>query len=113
MAAGIILCNRDSNAMRPAYRYLQMIREGRDGLTAHLAVMTQYIDGGSGGSGTAANFDLLASAATFAQGDYADANAAAKASYDEIASVVGKLTTDSSVSNVFAAVNQACAKHGI
>lgn len=37
----------------------------------------------------------------------------AKASYDELASVNGKLTTDGSVTNVDAAIKQVCAKHGI
>lgn len=37
----------------------------------------------------------------------------AKASYDELASVNGKLTTDGSVTSVDAALKQVCAKHGI
>lgn len=37
----------------------------------------------------------------------------AKASYDELASINGKLTTDGSVTSVDAALKQVCAKHGI
>lgn len=42
-----------------------------------------------------------------------DNTADAKASYDELASVNAKLTTDGSVTNVDAALKQVCAKHGI
>lgn len=62
---------------------------------------------------TAVNYAPYATESTIAAGGYADANTAAKASYDELASLVGKLTTDASVSNVFSALNQACAKHGV
>lgn len=37
----------------------------------------------------------------------------AKASWDELQSVNAKLTTDSSVTNVQAALLQVCAKHGV
>jgi len=40
-------------------------------------------------------------------------NADAMASYNELASVNAKLTTDSSVTSVDAAIKQVCAKHGI
>lgn len=42
-----------------------------------------------------------------------ETTAHAKASYDELASVNGKLTTDGSVTSVDAALKQVCAKHGI
>lgn len=40
-------------------------------------------------------------------------NEMAQASYNELASVNAKLTTDGSVSSVDAAMKQVCAKHGI
>lgn len=110
MAATIILYDRESNVMRPVVRFLQQLREARDGLTTQLAVLTQYRDG-DGSSAT--HYDLLAVSGEFVAGDYADANAAAKASYDELSSLVGKLTTNSNITDVLAALNQACAKHGV
>lgn len=111
MAAGIIQYDRNSDVMRPIVRYLQQLRDARDGLVNQLAVLTQYRNG-DGSSAT--HYSLLAVAGEFvAGGDYADANAAAKASFDELSSLVGKLTTNSSVSDMLAALNQGCAKHGI
>jgi phosphoribosylformylglycinamidine (FGAM) synthase-like amidotransferase family enzyme len=110
MAAGIIKFDRNSDAMRPAVRALQMIREGLDVLRAQRAIMLQFRDGDGS---QAAHYDLLAAAGVFAAGDYADANAAAKASFDELDSLFAKLSTDASVSAVNAAILQACAKHGV
>jgi hypothetical protein len=42
-----------------------------------------------------------------------DNTADAKASFDELSSVNGKLTTNNSVSSVEAALLQVCSKHGI
>lgn len=42
-----------------------------------------------------------------------ETNADAKASYDELASVNAKLSTDASVTSVQAALLQVCSKHGI
>jgi hypothetical protein len=62
---------------------------------------------------TAAHYAAYATESGITAGGYADANTAAKASYDEVASLAGKLTTNASVTDVFAALNQACAKHGV
>lgn len=110
MAAGIIKYDRNTDAMRQKVRALQMIREGLELLGNQRAIDIQYRDG----DGTnAAHYDLLAVAGDFEAGDYADANAAAKASFDELDSLYAKLSTDASVSNVRAAIYQACAKHGV
>ncbi len=110
MAAGIIQFDRNADVMRPVVRFLQMVREAREGLKNALAVMTQHRDGDGS---QAVHYDLLALAGDFSAGDYATADAAAKASYDELASLNAKLTTNASVSDVLAAVDQACAKHGV
>jgi hypothetical protein len=110
MAAGIILFDEQTEPMRKVVRGLGLVQEGKQVLIDALAIMEQYRDGDGS---SAAHYDLLAVAGTFASGDYASANAAAKASYDEVASVLGKINTDGSVSNVSAAIAQACAKHGV
>ena len=110
MAAGIILFDRTKDAMRNKVRALQMIREGLDLLRSQRAIDLQYRDGD--GSQTL-HYDQLATAGGFTAGDYADANAAAKASFDEIDSLYAKLSTDAQVTAVNAAILQACAKHGV
>lgn len=110
MAATIVRYDKTAEPMRTLTAALQMIREGRELLTRARAIMLQYRDG-SGAS--AADYDQLASAAVFVAGDYADANTAAKASFDEIDSLYLKLTTDGSVTGVMTAITQACAKHGV
>lgn len=62
---------------------------------------------------TAAHFAAYQVESGIAAGGYADANAAAKASFDELASLAGKLTTDAEVVEVKSAIGQACAKHGV
>jgi hypothetical protein len=110
MAAGIIQFDRGSDAMRMKVRALQMIREGFELLRNQRLIDIQFRDGDGS---QAAHYDLLAAAGDFAAGDYADANAAAKASFDELDSLYSKLATDASVTAVNAAIYQACAKHGV
>lgn len=110
MAAGIILFDRTSDSMRDGVRAVQMIREGLDTLRNQRAKMIQYCDGATG---TAANWDRLATAGSFQAGDYADANAAAMASFTELDSLYSKLSGDGSVTLVFAAILQAPAKLGV
>ncbi len=110
MAAGIIKYDRNSDVMRNKVRALQMIREGVELLGNQRSIDIQYRDGDGS---QAAHYDLLAAAGSFQAGDYADANAAAKASFDELDSLYAKLSTDGSVSFVKAAIYQACAKHGV
>jgi len=69
-----------------------------------LASMSQMLDGNGS--------DVSHFAEMVALGIYENTTDA-KASYDELASVNFKMTTDSSVSNVNAALLQVCAKHGI
>jgi len=110
MAAGIIKYDRNSDAMRNKVRALQMILEGFELLERQRAIDIQYRDGDGS---QAAHYDLLAAAGGFQAGDYADANAAAKASFDELDSLYAKLSTNASVSSVNAAMYQAAAKHGV
>lgn len=69
-----------------------------------LSAMGHMIDG-DGSSDT--HFAEMVTLGIFAT------NADAKASYDELQSVNGKLTTDASVTSVQAALLQVCAKHGV
>lgn len=110
MAAAIIRYDRNSDLMRPATRALSMIREGRELLKSHLSAMIQTRDGDGSLS---AHYDLTATLGVFQAGDYADANAAAKASFDELNSLSIKLNTDASVTTVLTALDNACAKHGV
>lgn len=110
MAAQIFLYDKTKPPMSDALQAVQQIRDGRERLKRARDVMIRFRD--SDGS-QAAHYDLLASAGSFSAGDYADANAAAKAAFDEIDSCIAKLTTDSSVSAVLTAVDQACSKLGI
>lgn len=110
MAAAFIPHDRNTDLMRPVVRALQLIREGVETLTHARAVILQTRDG----DGTqAAHYDLTATLGGFTAGDYADGPAAAKASFDELDSIHFKLTTNASVSDVAAAIAQACAKHGV
>lgn len=110
MAANLILSDATKQICIQRNRALTMIREGVRILTDSRAAMLQARDGD--GSQTA-HYDLLASQGGYQAGDYADANAAAKASFDEIDSLHAKLTTDGSVSAVASAIAQAPAKHGV
>lgn len=110
MAANHIIFNKQHDVMRQAVRGMQLLREGRDVLTEARAALIQMRDGDGS---QASHYDLLATQAAFAAGDYADANAAAKASFDELDSVWSKVATDNSVSAVSAAIAQCAAKHGV
>jgi hypothetical protein len=91
---------------------LEKIRDGVALLGEALAIEVQMIDGGTGGAGTPANFDLLTSAGGFTSGDYASGDHAAKASFDEVSSLYAKLTKIDGDA-VGLALPQACAKHGV
>lgn len=110
MAANLILFDNSKPIPLKVVRALQMIREGVRTLTDARAAMIQARDGD--GSQTS-HYDLLASQGGYQAGDYADANAAAKASFDEIDSLYAKLTTDGSVTEIATAIAQAPAKHGV
>lgn len=110
MAAGALLYDHNHDTMRTAIRGLQLIREGVQVLTVARAQMIQFCDGATN---VAANWDLLASKASFQAGDYADANTAAMNAFTELDTLFSKLTTDGSVSNVATAISQAPAKYGV
>ncbi len=110
MAANYIEFNHLVDPGRSIARGLQMIREGIRTLTDARAIILQMRDGDGS---DAAHYDLVASELGVQAGDYASANAAAQALFNEIDSLWFKLTTNSSVSDVAAAIAQAPAKLGI
>lgn len=110
MAANHIICNQNNDIIRKVIRALQQLREGRNNLAEVRAAIIQMRDGDGS---DAAHYDLFASQASFQAGDYADANAAAKALFDELDSLYSKVATDNNVSNVSAAIGQAPAKLGV
>lgn len=105
MAADFIKFNRQADISRANARALQLLREGTELLEHNRATMIHMRDGDGS---SAAHYDLLASEGGYAAGDYADANAAAKASFDELDSLYAVLN-----GGAMAAINQACAKHGV
>jgi phosphoribosylformylglycinamidine (FGAM) synthase-like amidotransferase family enzyme len=110
MAANHIQFDRNKDIMRSVVRGAQLLVEGRETLNRALAAIVQMVDNGGA---TAADFDQFATLGGFTAGDYADANAAAQASYNELASLDAKLNTDASVTNMQSALDQFAAKHGI
>lgn len=111
MAANHIKFNDQTFFGRSIKRALQMIREGREVLGNVREAMIQARDGDGS---DAAHYDLLATEAGYAAGDYATANAAAKASFDELDSLHAKLTAPGGVGDsTGAAITQAAAKHGV
>jgi hypothetical protein len=110
MAANFIKYDRTKDIARNMDRGLSMLIESRQLLTNTLAAMVQMIDNGGA---TAADFDQLATEGGYSAGDFAGVNEAAQASYNELASLLAKLNTDGSVSNVDAAIKQIAAKHGV
>lgn len=110
MAAGHIKTDKTKEITRNLDRGLNMLLESKELLTNVLAAMVQMIDNGGASVG---DFALLATEGGYSPGDYASANAAAQASYNELASLLAKLNTDDSVTNVDAAIKQIAAKHGV
>jgi hypothetical protein len=110
MAANYIELDRQTDVGRQLIRGLQMVREGKEILAAVRDVIIQMRDGDGS---QASHYDVVAGEMGYTANDYADANAAAKASFDELDSLMAKINTDNSVSSVRAAIHQACAKHGI
>ena len=110
MASNHIQYDKSKDIARNLDRGLSMLLEAKELLTNVLAAQVQMIDNGGA---TTDDFDQLATQGGYVAGDYATANAAAQASYNELASLLAKLNTDGSVSNVDAAIKQICAKHGV
>jgi hypothetical protein len=114
MAADIILYETvtglPKQPLREALDAAKMVREGRERLRRARDAMIRYRDGDGS---AAAHYDQLQAAVNFQAGDYADANAAAKMSFDELDSLTFKLTTNASVGDVLTALDQYLAKHGV
>lgn len=110
MAAAFIIYDKNTDDGRDVRRGMEMIQEGIAILKNRQSIRIQQRDGDGS---SAAHYDLLASQGSFQAGDYADANTAAKASFDEMDSMLFKLTTNGSVDNVDAAIKQCAAKHGV
>lgn len=110
MAAAAIFFDPSKPIPIQIRRALTMMLEGRQVLINARAAMLQMRDGDGS---LASHYDLLAAQGGYQAGDYADANAAAKASFDELDSLHAKVNSDASVSAVMTALNQAAAKHGV
>lgn len=111
MAANFIDFDRQSDVGRQIARGLQLIREGREALSNARAILIQMRDGDGS---DAAHYDLVAIEVGYQAADFASANAAAKASFDELDSLHAKITAGAgSGDSTGAAITQACAKHGI
>lgn len=110
MAANIIRYDKQTDYTRVFTGALRKIREGLEDLAKARAALIQTRDGDGS---SASHYDLTATLGGYLAGDYADAPTAAKASFDELDSLYAKLSVDSSVSFVNAAIYQACAKHGV
>lgn len=111
MAAAFIDLNRETELGRMKARGLQMIREGRQLLAQARAIEIQMRDG----DGTQdAHYTLNATEQGVQPAGYASAAAAARASFNECDSLIVKLTQPSGQGDsTGAAIDQACAKHGV
>lgn len=90
---------------------LRAIREGRAILRQELAVAVQQRDGDGS---LAAHYDVYAVKKGYVANDYADANTAAKAGYDELSSLDFILNRAEGQGDAAgAAIDQACAKFGV
>lgn len=110
MAANLIEMDKTTDFGRNLARGGQLLLEGLQLLVQARDNMIQARDG----DGTqAAHYDLLTAKAGYVANDYATADAAAKASFDELDSLLSKINTDNAVSNVRAAIYQFAAKHNL
>ena len=103
--SALIITDSDKQITRDLKKYLRALVEAADGLQNVFAVMTQASDGTRT---VAADFARLATEGGYQAGDYATANDAAKASFDEINAVIGNYNA-----SVKAAADQALAIHGV
>lgn len=104
MAANFIEVNKQHDVIRQAIRGAQLLRDAEQHLASALAGMAALKDGDGS---QASHFDLLASECEVLANDYADANTAAKALYDEVNSVAGNAAAG------IAAAKQLCAYLGV
>lgn len=109
MAAAFIESSDTTNAR--VKQALRAIREGRKILREELAAATQQRDGDGS---SAAHYDVYAAKKGYVANDYADANAAAKAGYDELSSLDFVLNRGAGQGDAAGvALDQACAKFGV
>jgi hypothetical protein len=94
MAAQAIIADKNNELNRHAIRCVQLHREAKE----HGAIaLAGYIALKDGDGTQAAHFDLMAAQCGIQAGDYADANTAAKALYDEMNSVDGNVNVAAAV----------------
>lgn len=110
MPANFIELDKQTDFGRNLARGGQLIIEGLQLLVQARDNMIQARDGDGS---QAAHYDLLAVKAGYVANDYATANDAAKASFDELDSLLSKINTDGNVSFVRAAIYQFAAKHNL
>ena len=103
--SALIITDGDSQITRDLRKYLRLLVEAADGLENVFQVMVQASDPDRT---QASDFVRLATEGGYQAGDYASAEAAAKASFDEINAVVGNYNA-----SVKAAADQTLAIHGI
>lgn len=103
MAATNITFNRTLHHGQDLSRYLNDLDRVNNANGRLLAVMQHMIDGDGS---DAAHFTEVTARYGFAS------NAKAKEAWDELNSLIAKLTTNGSVTNVQAAINQLLAKFG-
>ena len=111
MANTVYEFGRSTDAMAPKVRALAMIREAVSLLTAQRSIELQR-RGDTDGSDDA-HYAKLAVAGSFVAGGLATANAAARASFETIDELWFKMTTNASITDMAAAISNACAKHGV
>ncbi len=109
MAAPYIESDDQKNAR--IKQALRAIREGRAILGQEIAVAIQMRDGNGS---LASHYDVFAVKKGYVANDYADANTAAKAAFDELDSLHSKLTKVAGQGDeTGVAIDQACAKFGV
>lgn len=108
----LIKFDKNTDIMRPAVRGMQQIRDGLEELQHWQKMVVQSRNGQNGSSAT--HYNTLATEGSFQTSDgLATAAEAAKASFDEIDSLLTKIASDAATSAVFTAIVQAPAKHGV
>lgn len=103
MAISFLPFNDQIGHGRAIRRCLNQLHDGRQGLIDLIATLQRQIDGDSS---DASQFTFMTSDCGFPD------NATAKAAWDELNSLMFKLTTDSSQSSMNAAILQALSKFG-
>lgn len=111
MAATYIECDHNFGAVRKGDSAIIKAREAREELRIAIRSMESLRDGDGS---LASHYALLATEGGYAANGYADANAAAKAHYDELSSLYSKLSKPAGQGDeTGAAIDQAAGKLGI